>query len=503
MRKSISVSFFSMAALLLMTSVAVMVLSEMYLVGQYFAEEKYASLDEISRIANVEIVGDVIEANLAANPGGPVALETNTEFFRKVELVAMSTAFDVFLVNTQGDVIVSTDETLLQSVTIEADVLENIAQQSGEAVHLFGTIEDALSESCYVSARAIYYNTNEIQGYILVCAPSNALTTFLGDMFSTFLLSASLMLLIASLLTMYLTNRFTAPLHEITIAAQKFGGGEMSTRVEVKGDDEIAQLATNFNLMATNLEQIDTSRAQFMGNIAHELRTPMTTIKGFVDGVIDGTIPPEMQNHYLQIVSDETGRLARLVQNMLDVAKLEQGEYQVHARRYCIEETLMGVALSAEQRINDGGIEIEGLSMDKTFVYADPDLVHQVVYNLLENAIKFTPRDGVIRFEAIQLGPVVEVSITNTGNGISQEALPFVFERFYKEDASRGLNAKGSGLGLHICKVLVSLSGGQIRVESKQGEWCKFTFSLPSECTDRRKRMKIAEETLETRAQTQ
>ncbi len=185
-----------------------------------------------------------------------------------------------------------------------------------------------------------------------------------------------------------------------------------------------------------------------MGNIAHELRTPMTTIKGFVDGILDGTIPPEMQNHYLQLVSEETGRLARLIQNMLDLSKLESGEYQVNARMFNIWETLTGVALSAEQRINDGMIDIDGLTMDeKVLVYADPDLIHQVAYNLLDNAIKFTPAGGTIRFSVEKLGPEAEISIWNSGQGISPEALPYVFERFYKEDRSRGLHARGAGLG--------------------------------------------------------
>ena len=244
----------------------------------------------------------------------------------------------------------------------------------------------------------------------------------------------------------------------------------------------MADLARTFNTMAENIQMNDNSRGQFMGNIAHELRTPMTTIKGFIDGILDGTIPPEMQNHYLQLVSEETWRLARLIQNMLDLSKLESGEYQVNARMFNIWETLTGVALSAEQRINDGMIDIDGLTMDeKVLVYADPDLIHQVAYNLLDNAIKFTPAGGTIRFSVEKLGPEVEISIWNSGQGISPEALPYVFQRFYKEDRSRGLHARGAGLGLNICKVLVNLSGGQIRVESQQGEWCKFVFTLPTQ----------------------
>ena len=283
-------------------------------------------------------------------------------------------------------------------------------------------------------------------------------------------------------LTPAMMRKLTAPLQKITDAAQRFGGGDFSVRVEgVEGEGEVVDLAHTFNQMAENIQSNDNSRGQFMGNIAHELRTPMTTIKGFVDGILDGTIPPEMQNHYLQLVSEETGRLARLIQNMLDLSKLESGEYQVNARMFNIWETLTGVALAAEQRINDGMIELEGLTMDeKVLVYADPDLIHQVAYNLLDNAIKFTPAGGTIRFSVEKLGPEAEISIWNSGQGISPEALPYVFQRFYKEDQSRGLHARGAGLGLNICKVLVNLAGGQIRVESQQGEWCRFVFTLPT-----------------------
>ena len=255
------------------------------------------------------------------------------------------------------------------------------------------------------------------------------------------------MLLCASVLTSFLMRKLTDPLQKITDAAQRFGGGDFSVRVEgVEGEGEVVDLARTFNQMAENIQSNDNSRGQFMGNIAHELRTPMTTIKGFVDGILDGTIPPDMQNHYLQLVSEETGRLARLIQNMLDLSKLESGEYQVNARMFNIWETLTGVALSAEQRINDGMIDLEGLTMDeKVLVYADPDLIHQVAYNILDNAIKFTPAGGTIRFHVEKLGPEVEISIWNSGQGISPEALPYVFQRFYKEDRSRGLHARGAG----------------------------------------------------------
>ena len=299
-------------------------------------------------------------------------------------------------------------------------------------------------------------------------------------MLTMFGISAAVILILCSILCWVLAKRITGPIEDISEAARRLGSGDFTARAPVDGCVELADFATTFNNMAARLQTIDNSRGQFMGNIAHELRTPMTTIKGFIDGMLDGTIPPEETKHYLGIVSQETGRLARLVQNMLDITKLEAGEVPIHAQTYDLWKTVTDVVLSDEQRIEDGKIDIQGLGGDPLLIYADPDFVHQVVYNIVDNAIKFTPAGGTISFAAERRGNMVEVRIENTGAGIAPEALPFVFERFYKEDRSRGMNTRGSGLGLHICKILINLSGGQIHAESEEGNWCRFVFTLPA-----------------------
>ena len=318
------------------------------------------------------------------------------------------------------------------------------------------------------------------------------MATYMADIFSTFILSAGLMMLLASIISIVITGRLVRPLRHISEAAGRFGRGDFSARAPSDPTcEEIDQLADTFNDMAQNLERADTARSQFMGNIAHELRTPMTSIKGFVDGMLDGTIPPELYDHYLGLVSEESGRLTRLIRNMLDITKLEAGEYQANAQSYDIWKTLTGVVFAAEKRIEAEKIQVEGLELDPVTVYADPDLVYQVVANLVDNALKFTPQGGTLELSAKpdRTGSWVTVSVKNTGPGIEEEALPFVFDRFYKEDKSRGLNVKGSGLGLHICKVLVSLSGGRIWAESKQGEWCRFSFTLPTEPPGKARRL--------------
>ena len=475
MRKSISVAFFSLVSTLMVLGIVLMGASEWVLFKNYFAKDRYETLDQVVGVTQRTAQYLVQQAEL---PKGDELDALST----KLEIIGESAEAYLFFTDNDGRVMIASSPDKLESLTVPEEMMEKIDASDADYYHVFGTLGGMLDGKSYITVSEMRNENGQPSGYLFLCSSGEQLTQFKQQFWSNFLLSACVMLLCASILTKILMRQLTDPLQKVTDAAQRFGGGDLSVRVEgVEGEGEAADLARTFNRMADNIQMNDNSRGQFMGNIAHELRTPMTTIKGFVDGILDGTIPPEMQNHYLQLVSEETGRLARLIQNMLDLSKLESGEYQVNARMFNIWETLTGVALAAEQRINDGMIELEGLTMDeKVLVYADPDLIHQVAYNLLDNAIKFTPAGGTIRFSVEKLGPEAEISIWNSGQGISPEALPYVFERFYKEDRSRGLHARGSGLGLNICKVLVNLSGGQIRVESQQGEWCRFVFTLPT-----------------------
>lgn len=478
--------YFSTTAVLLIASITVMGLIQMYLVIEYFAGERKKALSVVADVAAGQPQALAHSAELKeALAGRPELAETLRQ---SITLISRSSSTVVMLVGPDGRLLLCSEGPNCPHSQIEvpASVLARVEQDS--AYFELGTLDGALEKSCYTAARAL--GGDGQAGYVFASDTADALGIFFGDMFSSFVLSGGLMLLISSVLSILFTNRLTGPLRRIAEAARRFGDGDFSVRVPVTGDDEVAQLSVTFNAMARNLEAIDSSRASFMGNIAHELRTPMTTIKGFIDGMLDGTIPPEMRQHYLALVSQEVGRLARLTQNMLDITKLEAGEYQVNARSYDVWETLTGVVFAAEQRIEEAGVELQGLAPTRTPVYADPDLVYQVVYNLFDNALKFTPKGGEIRLGVHKNGGEVTVSIQNTGDGIAADALPFVFDRFYKEDKSRGLNTRGSGLGLHICKVLVGLSGGKIWAESTEGEFCRFSFTLPCAGPDEGKNKK-------------
>ena len=475
MRKTISNMYFATTAILLVAGITVMGFVQMYLSMSYFVGERKSALSGVVQVAAKQV------SLLQQGEDLPqLSEEDRDRMQRAIGIVSETSDSSLLLADAQGNVVLAAGFDQALGAQIPRNVLDQMAGGQ-KAMFDSGTLGGVYDKGQYTAGCVLTDAAGQVRGYAFASSNTSALNGYVADMFSTFILSAGLMLLISSLLSVVFTTRLTLPLRRIAEAAREFGAGDFSTRVPVEGEDEVAQLAVTFNNMAANLEAIDSSRSNFMGNIAHELRTPMTSVKGFVDGMLDGTIPPELYNHYLGVVSQEVGRLTRLIQNMLDISKLEAGEYQVNARSYDVWESITGAALAAEQRIESGKIQIQGLVPERTMVYADPDLVHQVVYNLLDNAIKFTPEEGIIRFGVTRSGGQVTVSIWNTGPGIAPEALPFVFDRFFKEDRSRGLNTRGSGLGLHICKVLVNLSGGKIWVESQEGEWCRFSFTLPAE----------------------
>ena len=271
--------------------------------------------------------------------------------------------------------------------------------------------------------------------------------------------------------------------NKVAEAARRFGRGELDTRVEVPKScgEEIVDLANAFNTMADSLEKSEQRRQEFVANVSHELKTPMTTIGGYIDGMLDGTIPPEKQQHYMQIVSGEVRRLSRLVRNMLDIAKLQaMGVEDSRKTRFDLGEELSDVLITFEQKIYNKHLDVRVDLPDKpVWTRAERDSITQVIYNLIENAIKFCPDGGRLSLRVQSDGGKARVSVENTGPTIDKDELPLLFDRFHKADKSRSADREGWGLGLYIAKTIVGAHGGDIWATSENGV-TQFNFTLPA-----------------------
>lgn len=292
---------------------------------------------------------------------------------------------------------------------------------------------------------------------------------------------ACLWVMLAVLIAVYfITERHVDPIRRMSRAAHGYAKGDFSSRVESVGGDEIAELAVAFNYMAGELESLEQKRNRFISDVSHELRSPMTSMLGFVEAVKDGSLPPEKQKYYLSLVAEEIKRLSRLVADLLDVSRLEMGERKMNFTKYDICDNAATVLISLEQRINEKKLDVSfEAEEDKLFVLADADAMYRVIYNLIENAVKFSRAEGKLSVALSQTEEWVRLDIYNEGIGISAEDLPNIFDRFFKSDKSRGEDKKGVGLGLYFVKTIITAHGGEIRAESREGIDCRFTVELP------------------------
>lgn len=303
--------------------------------------------------------------------------------------------------------------------------------------------------------------------------------------FYTRMLAVSLLtgLLISTLLFMLLfrmgARRLDQEFEKINSVVSQYAEGDFAARVEVPEHNQLYPFACTLNRMAEFIEQNETTRKNFVANVSHELRTPMTTIGGFADCILDGTIPPEQHIRYVRIISEEIHRLRTLVNSMLNLSKFEAGEMQLRLSSFDAASLLIKTVLMFERRISSKNVEVEGLEDASLMVRADEDLIFQVLYNLVENAVKFVNEGGTISFSFRTEDGTAFICVKNTGEGLSADELPKVFDRFYKTDTSRSKDKTGMGLGLAIARKIIHLHQGHIVVKSVKGEYTSFEVQIP------------------------
>lgn len=441
--------------------------------AQYWRGEKKDLL-----LKNANSIADVSSVFLTKSGEDSYQLETNV---LKGFIATFSTSIDadIFITDLEGNILLGNyaNSKLTDPQTVPKQTVAAAAQSGYEGRGTFGGLYQSPS---YIIGVPMYTSEGQCVGTVFAATSAASVNAFEGEALQMFLVAAVAALAITFCVVGVFAFRLVKPLRQMSAAARSFGSGDFSVRVPVTSSDELGQLAVSFNNMANSLSNSEGTRRSFIANVSHELKTPMTTIAGFIDGILDGTIPKEQESKYLHIVSDEVKRLSRLVKSMLDLSRIDSGEMKLHPSRFDITHTVVTTLLTFEQKIDEKQIEIRGLEeAAPQEVWGDQDLLHQVVYNLIENAVKFTNEGGYI---AVQVSDSIDrttVVIENSGPGIAPEDLPMIFERFYKTDKSRSRDKNGMGLGLYLVRTILKFHGGDIAVSSAVGQFCRFEFYIP------------------------
>ncbi len=400
-----------------------------------------------------------------------------------LNIMSQATVSDYFISDLDGNVILCADE---ENRVCDKHKTLKVSESHMERAVSGGfsdyATRDEFGEGRFLVAVPV---KNDNGTLAVVFAVEDAITGLLPYVSSiiTAMVAIMFIALILVFFSIYrITKGITEPLSEMEEVTSHIAKGDFSHRVRYNSKDrDLTRFAASLNKMADELAIEEKSRRSFVANVSHELKTPMTTIGGFIDGILDGTISHQDERKYLGIVSNEVKRLSRMVVSMLNLSKIEAGEISINLIEYDIGKQIFETLLSFEKRIDDGRINIEGFEdMGTVNVKADRDLLQQVIYNLIDNAVKFTPENGTISFLAKNDNEHTTVTIRNSGAGVSEEEISRIFERFYKVDKSRSYDTKGVGLGLYIVKTIVNMHDGEIYADSKLGEYTEFRFVLPN-----------------------
>ena len=391
----------------------------------------------------------------------------------------------IFVVDSRGGVLVNTRDSGYineEPKFISTEYCKEVL--AGKRNTLIGTMGGMFNETMFtLQMPVINSQANTVVGAVLVSTPIPEQQKMNQELFKMLLFSASVVLLISFLLSYMLAHRLSNPIKRIGVSAKDFAKGNFDVRVKLHENDaqvsEINELADAFNNMASELEKFEDIRMSFISNVSHELRTPMTTIGGFVDGILDDTIPPEKQKEYLTIVRSEITRLSKLVNTFLDITRMQSDQMAITKSNFDINEQIRLTIINLEKKIAHKKININlEFETEKCYVKADQDTIQMVLTNLLDNAIKFTYEDGDITVTTKTKQHDAYISVRNTGAGIPSDQQPFIFERLYKVDSSRSINKEGTGIGLYIVQNVIQAHGKKVTVDSVEGEYAEFTFQL-------------------------
>ncbi|MCT4598354.1 MAG: HAMP domain-containing histidine kinase [Vallitalea sp.] len=437
------------------------------IIEAFFIDNKYKTMIE---------VGDTISREYTSAYYGNNMSRINFDY----QISALSTHINsrIWILSSEGIIYIDSEKGVnsLEGLKLNNPSIKNAL--SGEKVTLKGDFY-GLSSTPVLSV-IVPIKINDItKGIIIMHSPYPAIKKTANYFFNITIICLFFSLAFSIILTYIFSKRITKTFNQMNSTAKSIANGNFESRVMISSNDEIGELASNLNFMAAELGKLEEMRKSFIANISHDFRSPLTSIKGFVQAILDGTIPHETQDKYLQIVLDESDRLTNLTNDILLLTKLENNGVEVNYGEFDIHYLIREVLINFEQKIKEKNINIT-LLIDKKeiIVHADKDKIQRVIYNLIDNAVKFCNQKDRITIETTKYKDKVNISIKDTGAGISQEDLKYIFNRFHKADISRGEHKKGTGLGLSIVKEILNAHGETINVTSKLHKGTEFVFTL-------------------------
>ena len=394
--------------------------------------------------------------------------------YRQLQAVAKFVRAKIWVVDRQGVIVVDSEQNARTGTVIEdfdPTATGNKSYCTGSYYGLFPY--EVLSVSAPITGN---YNT---YGYVLVHLPMSVVWEMSNSNLNVVYITGGILFILSLIILLVFTNTVYFPLKKITEGANEYAAGNLDYRIDLNSRDEMGYLAGTLNYMSGELNKLEEYQRNFIANVSHDFRSPLTSIKGYLEAIIDGTIPPEMYEKYLTRVISETERLTKLTQGMLTLNSLDSKGY-LSRSSFDINRVIKDTAASFEGTCGKKNINFELTFSDNIqMVYADLGKIQQVLYNLIDNAIKFSHQDSTIYIQTRIKNEKIFVSVKDTGIGIPKDSVKKVFDRFYKSDLSRGKDKKGTGLGLAIVKEIIQAHGENIDVVSTEGVGSEFIFSLP------------------------
>jgi len=428
-------------------------------------EEAYSRIDSTARFIIMRTKEICADEDIMSNKD---ALREELESY------TLNENTDCYLFDSEGKCLIRSDYS-------EQPVSLNAAMRDGAAMKPYYSMDS--SSGNFTEPAATYVERLDLRQetyYLMLIVPVSYVKVFTAKLMVVLVIVVAAVGAVGAVIFYLNTAQLLKPVLNVTHAAENYAKGDFSVRLKETGDAQLDYLATTMNRMADFIDQNERNRKRFISDISHELKTPMTTIGGFVDNILDGTIPQEQERHYLKIVSSEVQRMSRMVRSMLNISRFEEGTMSLKAEKFDLTHLLIRTLLLFEKKIDAKGVSVEGLEdCPRTMAEADKDLMQQVFYNLTENAIKFVNKGGTI-FLAVESDEThAHVHIRNSGEGLTEDEISHVFERFYKTDESRGKDTTGVGLGLSIVSRIMVLHNGTVTVKSVKNEHTEFIVSLP------------------------